>query len=173
MKPILVICGPSCSGKTHLERSLLTTFPDVFHKLQQMTTRRPRSNETFGNPYIFVEKETFDLFENNLIGRIGLGGEGKSQFKDKYGSIPDFKAGKVATVILAEEAIIDLKDFISARKDQFPVLCIGLDLESEDLSEQELIEHRRSRSFIERERSVLQHADVIFKVKPKEEDPTL
>ena len=39
---LLVICGVSCSGKSTLEKNLMHEYPDIFHKWQQVTTRKPR-----------------------------------------------------------------------------------------------------------------------------------
>ena len=82
-KKILVICGPSSSGKSTLEENLVKEYPELFHKLQQASTRRMREGESFGRPYIFMQDECFELFKPNLIGKLGIVED--SLFKDKYG----------------------------------------------------------------------------------------
>jgi hypothetical protein len=173
---ILTLVGVSGSGKSTLEQNLLKDYPELFTKLQQFSTRKMRPGESFGNPYIFIQRHTFDIFQSNLIGVIGCAKD--SLFKDKYGSLPDFVEGMVPTIILAEEGVLDI---LSKTRDktnpvsQYKVFCVGLDVKYEDLSEEDRAARpNRDTSFIQRERNVLGYADVIYSngngkyVNPKE-----
>ena len=80
---LLVICGPSGSGKSHLQRELQTRYPDKFIALEQYTTRPRRENDDLDS-YIFLEKEE-DLNREeymviDIIGQTEIHGA-------KYGTI--------------------------------------------------------------------------------------
>lgn len=159
---LLVICGSSGSGKSTLEKNLIEAFPDKFHKWQQLSTRKMREGERFGDPYVFVQGATFEHMQDKLVGRLGVV-EG-TLFKDRYGSIPDYVDGKVSTVILAEEAIYDLKQQIAAGAipvDQ--VFILGLDVKYEELDQKDLREGRDA-EFLAREKSVLNHANMVYRM---------
>ncbi|MFY9139999.1 MAG: guanylate kinase [Thermacetogeniaceae bacterium] len=58
-KPILiVVSGPSGSGKGTLCRMLRKALPDLVYSIS-LTTRQPRVNEKNGVDYIFVSREEF------------------------------------------------------------------------------------------------------------------
>ena len=159
-KKLLVICGISGSGKSTLEANLISEYPEVFHKWQQITSRKPRAYERMGDPYVFVERDTFLHMKDVLIGRQGLAQD--SLFKDYYGSIPDYVDGKVSTVILAEEAILDIKKELSSGNLVIDDLFIlGLSVDYNDLDAKDLRENR-DKTFLEKEKSVLQYANYIF-----------
>ncbi|XP_054160402.1 guanylate kinase-like [Oppia nitens] len=65
----LVVCGPSGSGKSTLLRRLLAEFPDYFRFSISHTTRKPRSEETDGKDYYFIERKTFEkmICENRFV----------------------------------------------------------------------------------------------------------
>jgi energy-coupling factor transporter ATP-binding protein EcfA2 len=157
---LLVIGGASGSGKSTLERNLIEAYPDQFHKLQQATTRKKRAGERDGDPYLFLQPSGFAHIQDKLIGRLGVR-EG-SLFKDKYGSFPDFVDGKVSTIILAEEALYDLRDSITAGVIDADVYILGLDVAFEDLAEDAKREGR-DESFLEKERSFLKHANTVYR----------
>lgn len=166
LKPtILAIVGVSGSGKSTLEKNLISDYPEIFYKLQQFSTRQMRAGERPGDPYIFVQRETFSHFENVLVGVIGTAPD--SLFKDRYGSLPDFLEGKIATIILAEEGVDDLK----AKKSHpghiaspFEIVTIGLDVNYEELSiEDRMARIGRDDEFISKERAVLAKADRVWR----------
>ena len=158
---LLVLCGVSGSGKSTLEANLIDARPELFHKWQQISTRKPRQGERMGDPYIFVERETFHHLKDKLVGRLGLA-EG-SIFPELYGSIPDFVEGKISTIILAEEAILDLKREISDGNLQLDnVFIFGLDVKFEDLNPKDLRDGR-DQKFVDTERSVLNQADMVHR----------
>lgn len=159
---ILALVGVSGSGKSTLEQNLVKDYPELFYKLQQFSTRSMRPGETFGNPYIFVQRKTFPLLQDRLIGVIGT--KPDSLFKDMYGSLPDFTDGKIATIILAEEGIEDLRSKCGPGNlyADYNVIVIGLDVRYEELSEEDRAVRGRDDEFIAKERKVLEHADSIF-----------
>jgi hypothetical protein len=165
LKPIVMaLVGVSGSGKSTLEQNMIRDYPDLFYKLQQFSTRNMRPGETFGNPYIFVQRDTFDVFKEKLIGVIGC--SENSHFKDKYGSLPDFKPGYIPTIIVAEEGVLDLKrkcKDVTKSCSEYDPFVIGLDVRYEELSEEDRAARGRDDDFVAKERAVLQHADIIYK----------
>jgi GTPase SAR1 family protein len=160
METILAIVGVSGSGKSTLERNLIQDYPDRFYKLQQFTTRAMRPGERQGDPYVFIQRETFRQLAHQLIGVLGVRPD--SLFKDQYGTLPDFVPGKIATIILAEEALDDLK--AKNARYGYKILTIGLDVDYDELSQEDR-EARvgRDPEFIQRERQVLLKADMVWR----------
>lgn len=160
-RKLLVLCGVSGSGKTTLEKNLIDEYPQYFQKLNQISTRKMRTGERFGDPYVFTSRDFYLSVKDSLIGRLGVAEN--SLFKDMYGSIPDFSEDKVSTIILAEEGLLDLKDSIATGRIQVDqVLIFGLDVNYEDLDNKDLREGR-DLDFIQRERSVISHADITYR----------
>ena len=56
---IIMIIGPSCSGKDTVFKQLLNNMP-ALKPIIQYTTREPRNDETNGVDYNFVTREEFD-----------------------------------------------------------------------------------------------------------------
>ena len=56
---ILVISGPSGSGKSSLMKEVLTQIPDTYFSISS-TTRAPREGEVDGVNYHFISKEEFE-----------------------------------------------------------------------------------------------------------------
>jgi hypothetical protein len=162
---ILAIVGVSGSGKSILEKNLISDFGDVFYKLQQFTTRAMRPGERAGDPYIFIQRSTFGYIQDELIGVLGT--RPNSLYKDLYGSLPDFVDNKIATIILAEESLEDLMWKVSRDNhivSGYNVIVIGLDVAWEELSLEGRMTHiGRDDEFITRERQVLQHANMIWR----------
>ncbi|WP_368880396.1 hypothetical protein [Proteus mirabilis] len=153
-KLLLVIAGISGSGKSYLEKNLISTYPEFFNKWEQFTTRLPRPGEKESKPYIFVTEETYDRFKDCLVGRVGIDGE--SNFgKTKYGSVPNFEKGKISTVILSTEGILDLKKSIDRGEFECEVCIFGLDVDNSEIVQRE----GRDNESLERERDVLNLAD--------------
>lgn len=57
---LLLICGPSGSGKSSFLQRLLSEFPDKFGFSVSHTTRKPRTNEINGTHYYFVTNDEFE-----------------------------------------------------------------------------------------------------------------
>jgi hypothetical protein len=115
---LLVLAGPSGVGKSNLERDLIELFPDLYHKLKQMTTRPQEEN----SKWIHVQKETFKLFEPVLIGKL-YGYRGYN-----YGTIPDFKEDYINTIILAQDGIYNLLELNKTSGDfTADIFILGID----------------------------------------------
>lgn len=144
----LVIVGPSGSGKTTLEKELNSMYPHIFRKVIQITTRKMREKEIQGDPYIFVEKEIFQLMKETLIGVV----ESESKFENGYGSIFFPITNKIQTIILSEEGLIDFKNKVS----NTDYVIVGLDSDFTSRNER--------KNILGREINVLSMADRVFKV---------
>ena len=144
----LVIVGPSGSGKTTLEKELNSMYPHIFRKVIQITTRKMREKEIQGDPYIFVEKEIFQLMKETLIGVV----ESESKFENGYGSIFFPITNKIQTIILSEEGLIDFKNKVS----NTDYVVVGLDSDFTSRNER--------KNILGREINVLSMADRVFKV---------
>ena len=59
---ILILCGPTASGKSTTQKVLCEKYG--FNKVVTYTTREPRENEVFGEDYYFV---TEDKLTRNLL----------------------------------------------------------------------------------------------------------
>lgn len=144
----LVIVGPSGSGKTTLEKELNSMYPHIFRKVIQITTRKMREKEIQGDPYIFVEKEIFQIMKETLIGVV----ESESKFENGYGSIFFPITNKIQTIILSEEGLIDFKNKVS----NTDYVVVGLDSDFTSRNER--------KNILGREINVLSMADRVFKV---------
>ena len=165
---LLIICGPSGSGKSILEKNLITEYSHLFNKLPQVSTREKRSNERFGDPYIFVTPETFSFLKNKLIGRII---SRSSIYRHQYGTLPDISTSKVNTLILSEDAIIDLlyqvsnsKGFFKDKAKSDVNLCIiGLNKDYDTLDEEtKNNRYERTQDFLNKEKSVFNFCHKVF-----------
>ena len=71
MKKLLVICGPSGSGKSHLEDELCEHFPKSYKSLLQYTTRPRREGDKLES-YLFLNRvEDVDLLKTNGVRIVG------------------------------------------------------------------------------------------------------
>ncbi len=61
---LVVVCGPSCSGKTSIIDKFLDSNPD-FSRMVSDTTRSPRLGETEGVDYFFRSKEKFEKLKES------------------------------------------------------------------------------------------------------------
>lgn len=59
---VVAICGPTCGGKSTLERTLLVENRDVFEPIVSTTTRAMRPGEVQGRDYRFVSKFEFSVY---------------------------------------------------------------------------------------------------------------
>ena len=65
---MIILSGPSCAGKSPLEKALAKVFPDVhktLHKLLLYNDRQPRPGEKDGIDYYFSTTEKLESYKNN------------------------------------------------------------------------------------------------------------
>lgn len=77
MKKLLIICGPSGSGKSYLEEQLIQNYYDFdykFVKLPQITTRIPRNDEKDNKYYSFknINDYIHEIINNRYFARIKI-----------------------------------------------------------------------------------------------------
>lgn len=119
---LLLLCGPSGSGKSYIENELIKNSPIgdyKFVKLNQVTTREKRDEL---DPYIFISYEKYQKMEKDLIAKTVItSSEGITHY---YGTIPKFKKGKkiIHTVVVNKKGIIDMKQYI----EEHPEMNINL-----------------------------------------------
>ncbi|QQM14707.1 guanylate kinase-like protein [Staphylococcus phage MarsHill] len=83
MKKFILLCGVSGTGKTVLANNLSDQkeYPHLFFKkLDQVTTRQQREDETNGVDYVFLNKEEYDDMKGNLIAKTNF-------YENYYGTI--------------------------------------------------------------------------------------
>jgi guanylate kinase len=66
-RSLIIFGGGSGSGKTYIADMLTKKFPQMYHKMIQMTTREMREGEKQEDPYLFVNDTVFDRTVDNLI----------------------------------------------------------------------------------------------------------
>ena len=60
MRKLIVLYGPSASGKTSAEKELLRLYEGRCQNLLSLTTRKPRKGEINGKDYLFCkDREEF------------------------------------------------------------------------------------------------------------------
>jgi guanylate kinase len=60
---LVLICGPTCAGKSTLAKTLVDRYPSAFVPIVTTTTRAPRPGETDGRHYHFA---SLSAFEKNI-----------------------------------------------------------------------------------------------------------
>ena len=74
MKKLIVLYGPSASGKTSVEKELLRLYEGRCKNLLSLTTRKPREGEVNGKDYIFC-KDREEFFNYDPFARIQIAGD--------------------------------------------------------------------------------------------------
>lgn len=149
---VLIICGPSMSGKTTLMNSILQKYPDEFYKLEQITTRPQREDEVNGKDYYFVELSDFELIKKDLIFRC----EFANNF---YGTIPEFNPDKIGIAVVNEQGIKD--GLNKAEEKQLKFFIIGLNKADIPLNGRP----GRTEEDVKNEFSVLRYANKVYEFK--------
>lgn len=105
---IVLLDGPSASGKTTLVQGLLTAFPEQLEFCRRLTTRSPRAEEAVSEfrDYDFVSAEQFEAAKQS--GRLALYRE--FEFGMSYGLPLD----AVETALLRKKTVLALVDLGTA-----------------------------------------------------------
>ena len=150
---VLILAGPSGAGKSFIEKELVTKYPQLFHKLPQITTREMRPNETRAD-YLFVSKEMFISLNCHIIGQTKTpNGQGYNY----YGTLPDFRQDKINTVILNEEGYANFVKYADVLN--FDFYEIGFDVKKNSI---EIKRKDRDEKYIDSERKVLENANIVY-----------
>ena len=161
---VLAIVGVSGSGKSMLEANLIAEYRE-FYKLRQFTTRPPRPTETQGKEYFFVSEPEFLAMKDSLTGKVGFISSNETlSYGSLYGSLPVRHKNKIATIILNEEGLTDLRnDITNGKMGRVNLKVLGLDVDTETVLRTAKRENR-SDVFIERERVVLESAHYVYRI---------
>lgn len=164
-KKVLLLCGPSGSGKTYIEKLLKAvqmyevTQADgqskvkvTFNKLNQVTTRKPRSQEEVDNRvYDFVNDEVYEKLESSLFARTNVNG-------NRYGTyLSDIKLSTdkdliINTVVINYLGIMDLIKYAKEHPEE-NIEYITLYIDSNSLEGR----NDRDDEFLEQERKSLEN----------------
>lgn len=119
MGQVLLISGPSGSGKSSLLNKLFSEFKNTYFSISS-TTRAPREGEIDGVNYHFISK---DEFETDI--KAGLFLEWASVHGNLYGTNlkPVIKAINEGKIVILD---IDVQGFILARKQDFALTSVFL-----------------------------------------------
>lgn len=118
---IVVLYGPSCSGKDTLKDQLIKDIPNIKY-LVPYTTREPREYEENRKDYFFIENDdVLDLDEKRIYVKINNNGE---VTKVVYGyKLPDpDKKGEIYVAVTAYEGV----EFFLQQSDKFTIIPVYL-----------------------------------------------
>jgi len=165
VKKVLLLCGPSGSGKTYIEKLLKAvqmyevTQADgeskvkvTFNKLNQVTTRKPRSQEEVDNRvYDFVNDNQYEKLESSLFARTNVNG-------NRYGTyLSDIKLSVDQDLIINTVVInyLGIQDLIKYSKEhpEENIEYIILYIDSNSLEGR----NDRDNEFLEQERKSLEN----------------
>jgi guanylate kinase len=125
MNKVVVLAGPSGSGKNTIVREIETRFPSVSH-LVSTTTRSPRPDEVDGRDYHFVSIEEWD----RLVGDGAIVGE---RFVNMLGGIHyGITRDELRQKLAGHSIVFALVDFSGAQwlKEEYHATTIFLEPES-------------------------------------------
>lgn len=110
---MLVIIGPSASGKTQIVNELIKSYD--LNKMVTYTTRTPRINERNGVDYHFITKAEFkEKLENNFFLEHVL-------YNDNYYGTAKNELSNDKVVILEKEG---LKTYIKEAREQIKIVYV-------------------------------------------------
>ncbi len=116
---LIVVSGPSGTGKGTVCTELLTQTPDLAYSISA-TTRKPRTGEIDGQNYYFLNKATFEKM---------IGDGGFLEYANVYGNYYGTPLGKIEERLAAGEDIlleIDTQGALNVMKKCPEVLFIFL-----------------------------------------------
>lgn len=131
MKPtIVILTGPTCAGKSTLERMLKDKGLSA---LKSVTTREPRAGEVDGETYDFVDVPTFDLLvkSDSLVEHVEFNGNlyGLSAASVKQAAA----LGRPAVVVVEPKGRDQIEDY--ARKHNWRTVTVFVDNPSNVIAE--------------------------------------
>ncbi|KAF6214812.1 hypothetical protein GE061_009555 [Apolygus lucorum] len=117
LKKLLVICGPSGSGKSSLIKRLFEEVPNTFGFSVSHTTRQPRPGEQHGIDYYFSTKENIlkGVDNGEFLETASFSG---NMYGTSYSSVKNVcSSGKICLLDIEMQGVIQVKQ----RKDLNPV----------------------------------------------------
>jgi guanylate kinase len=150
---LLVVAGPSGTGKTTLQQNMVKYYPHSFQVLRQVTTRARREGED-DSVYDFIDERTYDLVHDLLICRTEVNGK-------RYGTMIPKEMKKIGIAVVNEQGVVDLR----AAGDVFAaVVIVGLDHRDTDALASRVSRIGRDAAYLDAERRVVGMADVVVDV---------
>lgn len=118
---IVVLYGPSCSGKDTLKDQLIKDIPNIKY-LVPYTTRKPREYEENEKDYFFIEDDNIiDLDEKRIYSKINKYGETVNVVYGHKLPDPD-KKGEIYVTVTAYEGV----EFFLQQSDKFTIIPVYL-----------------------------------------------
>uniref|UniRef100_A0A0A9YK07 guanylate kinase n=1 Tax=Lygus hesperus TaxID=30085 RepID=A0A0A9YK07_LYGHE len=117
LKKLLVICGPSGSGKSSLIKRLFDEVPNTFGFSVSHTTRQPRPGEQHGIDYYFSTKEDIlkGVDNGEFLETASFSG---NMYGTSYSSVKNvISSGKICILDIEMQGVIQVKQ----RQDLNPV----------------------------------------------------
>lgn len=156
-KKVLVICGPSQSGKTTVMQNLINDYPSKYHYAIACTTRPRRNYEFQGKDYFFIEPSEYDLCKDLMVF--------KTQFADNYyGTTKDQLLDDVVNIVIANEEAIDEFKQSNGEGSYSDLDIVIIGLRKDDIT---LEREGRTSDHIRMEFDVLRKSDVTINIKPQ------
>lgn len=118
MKKLVVLYGPSASGKTTVEKELLEVGNlenKIYENIVSLTTRKPREYEVNGKDYIFC-KDRLDFIDHKPFAYIKIANNSDWLYginKESFNKIQNIGVISVISADYVDDIIIGAKDFIS------------------------------------------------------------
>ena len=102
MGKLLILIGPSCSGKTAIKKQLISMFPIKFKPLITVTTREPRQGELHGKDYYFLSEDEFNwqIHKENFVENTEYAGMKYGVLKETIDDIKNHHSFIVAAMDL-------------------------------------------------------------------------
>lgn len=118
---IVVLYGPSCSGKDTLKDQLIKDIPNIKY-LVPYTTREPREYEEDGKDYFFIEDDDkYNLHERRIYTKIDT--QGNATLVTYGYKLPDYNIkGEIYIAVTAYEGV----EFFLKQSDKFTIIPVYL-----------------------------------------------
>jgi guanylate kinase len=132
---LIVLTGPSCAGKTPLEKSLRHLYPDIDQNLKRLVAYNSRSKRP-------VEKDGIDYYFKSRDQIKKLAEQNKIVLIEARGDLHGFDLTELKNILLGSDAFYEGNTFMAREiqsisySQQFPVLSIFLSPFSKEELEQ-------------------------------------
>lgn len=119
----LYILGASGSGKTTLAKKLAESFPEIFNRVVQHSTREIREGEVNGVDYNFITEEEYDLLKKNFFETV----ETQYYPKGRYGGLKENLVNNRVNLVVAciEGLLSGIKNSFNDEIGILNIICNG------------------------------------------------